>query len=135
MRVIEETRIAVTQLLKDFLVTNFPSLSVAYPYKTDIDQENTDEFIKIEIDLKAKPITLTANSSYEIFGEIFLIHYRRENGGPSAFTNFTDEFFNSFSMQTKNGITFYTVNSYNQSGKPGFDGVLNVVNLSVDKFS
>lgn len=135
MKILEDTRSAVVALIENFLVTNFPTIPVDYQYRSDVDAENTDEYIKVEIGLKAKPLYITANKSYEVLGEIFLIHYRRENGGSSAFTNFTDEFFNSFSMQTKNGITFYTVNSFKQSGKPGFDGVVNVVNLSVDKLS
>ena len=135
MKPLETTRQTVTDLVKDFLVTNFPSLSVDYPHKTSVDVEAVSEFVKFELLLTPKPLTLPGNSAYEISGEVFLTHYRRENGGSSAFTSFTDEFFNSFSMQTKNGITFYTVKPYEQSGLPGFDGVTNVVAFSIDKFS
>lgn len=135
MKPIGETRKTVTGLIRDFLVTNFPTTPVDYPNTEAVDLESVDELVKFELSITPKPISLPGNSAYSIEGEIFLTHYRRENGGPAAFNEFTDEFFNSFSMQDKSGIIFQTVKPYEQSGLPGFDGVTNVVTFSTDKFS
>lgn len=135
MKPLEQTRQAATLLITDFLATNFPSLPKDMPYKTSVDPESAEDFVKFELGLTPRPMTVKGNRSYIIDGEIFLTHYRLENGGPSAFTDFSDEFFNSFSMQTKNGITFYTVKSHDRPELPGFDGVTNVVTFSIDKFS
>ena len=135
MKPLESTRKTVISLVTGFLTDNYPSLPVSYPRKTSVSVEDAEEFIKVELAFTSRPLTLPGNSAYEVSGELLLTHYRRENGGDSAFTNFTDTFFNLFSMQTKNGITFYTVNPYEQSGLPGFDGVTNYVTFSIDKFS
>lgn len=135
MKPLNSTYVTAIGLLRDFLVTNFPTVEVQYPDKETVDYENVEEFLEVELDLRPDPRTLPGNSSYDVRGEIFISHYRRENGGRLPFINFTDEFFNSFSMQTKSGITFYTVRPYSKQGLPGFDGVMNVVTFSIDKFS
>lgn len=135
MKPFSSTYVTVIGLIRDFIVTNFPAISVQYPETEALDYENLEEFLVVEVGFNPVPRTLPGNSSYDVMGEIFITHHRRENRGRLGFINFTDEFFDNFSMQTKSGITFYTVKPYQKQGLPGFDGTLNVVTFSIDKFS
>jgi hypothetical protein len=129
----ETTRQKLMTAVAAFHATISPAIEVNYPNKfvTDV-ENNTAPFVTVEVDMKMQPMSLPARHCVRIKGSLILNHYGRQGIGRKIFTDYTDLVYSYFSMKTIAQVTYWSVNPYSNVGTPGYDGVMNVVDFSIE---
>lgn len=132
----ETTSIKLRDVLIAFHAAYFPTLEVNMPYRFETDVENMqDPFIKVEIVYDTDPVGMPAKHCVTVSGQLVLNHYQRENSGEFIFNRYTDALIKRIGLETLEGITFKSVKPYPGAGRPGFDGVMNVIDFDIDYFN
>lgn len=136
MPMYDDTRKKLHAVVSAFHAASYPSLEVNYPGRFITDTEQTeDPYIIVEFTYRPKSQGLPARQCVTIAGELVLNHFARKNSGEKVFTDYTDALHTYLGLKTVSGVTFYEVNPYGDSGRPGFDGVMNIVNYEIDYFN
>jgi len=129
----ETTRQKLMAAVYAFHATIVSPPEVNYPNQFVTDVENsTSPFVTVEIDMRMEPMSLPARHCVNIRGSLILNHYGRQGIGRKIFTDYTDLVYSYFSMKTIAQVTYWSVNPYSNVGTPGYDGVMNVVDFSIE---
>ena len=132
----DTTRDKLMVLIKAFHLANYSSLEVNYPKRMITDVEKTkDPFVTIELPMKRKAQGIIARHCVSVEGILIFNHFAVKNSGSKVFNDYSDALFDYFGLQTLSSITFYEVQQYDNSGIPGFDGIMNTVNFDIDYFN
>ena len=129
----ETTRQKVTTAVAAFHAAHAPTMEVNYPGKFLTDPEQaTAPFVTIEIDMSMQQMSLPARNCVRIKGMLIFNHYGRAGLGKKVFTDYTDLLYSYFCMRTIAQVTYWSVNPYNNVAIPGYDGIMNVVDFSIE---
>lgn len=132
----ETARLKLMTLVKDFHTTHYPTMEVNYPKKFITDVEHaTLPFCKVELSYDSRTMGLNPRKDLEVSGMLVLNHYARKGKGEKLFTTYTDLMYSYFGYKAIDGIHFYAVIPYDNSGIPGFDGVMNTVTFDTNFFN
>jgi hypothetical protein len=110
-------------------------MKVDYPNLTVVDPEKDPEFVKVELDMEARHLDLSARRCVRISGYLYLSHYKKCGFGMKNFVSYSDTLFTYLGLKTLDGVTYYEVKPYNRSGLPGFDTTMNSVRFQFDYFA
>lgn len=136
MSLYEATRQTILTSVAAFHGANYPTMEINYPGRWVTNTETIeDPFVRVELNYTSKGRSLPANHCRTVSGMLGITHFARSNSGSSLFTLYTDALDTYFGLKTISGITYYEVSPYGDSGKPGFDGVMNVIKFEVDYFN
>lgn len=129
----ETTRQKIIAAVAAFHAAYAPTTEVNYPgkFKTDPEQV-TSPFVTIELDMTMQAMSLPARKCVRIKGLLIFNHYGRSGLGIKVFTTYTDLLYSYFCMRTIDQVTYWSVNPYNNVAIPGYDGVMNVVDFSIE---
>jgi len=132
----ETTRAKLAALVKTFHDTYYPTMEVNYPknWRTDI-EASVNPFVGVEITWSSRTMGLNPRKDLEVSGALVLNHYARAGKGEKIFTDYTDALYSFIGYKNLSGINFYSVIPYSNTGKPGFDGVMNYVKFDTDYFN
>lgn len=134
--IFEPTRAKLAEIVAAFQAANYPSIEFNYPKRwvTDVEHCST-YFVGVEWQMSSQGRSIPAHQCVTVSGILAITQYCRANSGQTIFTQFSDKLSDYLGLKTINGITFYEVNPHEDSGRPGFDGVMNVVNFYIDYFN
>lgn len=132
----ESTRVTLVTLVKSFHDSEYPSLEVNYPDDWITDVEHTsDPFVTVELTMRPQNKGLPHGQCVEVSGQLILNHFSRINQGMKLHSDYTDKLITYLGYKTLSGVTFRDVIPYDNTGIPGFKGIMNAVNFEIEYFN
>lgn len=118
-------------LVQAFHAANYPTTEVNFPGRTVTDVEYAaDPFVFVEWAMRERTHGMPTQV-YSIEGELLLHHYARINSGSKIFSDYSTALGVYLSRKTIDSVEFYDLTPYQDFGKPGFDGMSNVIRYEV----
>ena len=132
----ETVRQKLMTLVKSFHDTNYPTMEVNYPknFRTDVEHIQVP-FVYVELMMTSQTIGINPRADLEVSGQLVFNHCARKGAGEKIFATYTDLLYTYLGCKTINSIHFFEVIPYDNSGIPGFDGVMNTVKWKTDFFN
>jgi hypothetical protein len=132
----ETTREKITTLVKSFHAAHYPTTEVNMPKRFFTDVEHIDApFVTVELTLRLLNMGLVKKHCVKVTGQLILNHFTRINSGFKVHSTYTDTLVNYFGLETLDGITFHEVDPFDNSGIPGFQGIMNAINFEIEYFN
>jgi hypothetical protein len=114
---------------------SYPSLPVNYPNRLSYDPEQgTSPFVVLNYSVVPQQMSLGLRH-YKVPGDLYLFYYYRPNTGIDHSSDYSDFLMSKLGGRTIDGITFWEVRPYANSGIAGWEGTMNRVPFLAQYFN